>query len=76
MVICFPSFKSHGKRKETFLVRAVHTNGKQYASVLELKNAITYHWNGIDQNTLKSLVRSMPDRVFTLINKSGAYTGY
>ena len=76
MAICFPSFKSDGKRKEPFLIRAVHANGKQYASVSELKTAIIYHWNGIDQNTLKSLVRSMPNRVFTLINRSGAYTGY
>ena len=58
------------------LVRAVYANGKQYASVSELKAAIIYHWNEIDQNTLKSLVRSMPDRVFTLISKSDAYTGY
>ena len=60
----------------SFLVKAVHANGKQYVSVSELKAAIIYHWNAIDKNTLKSLVRSMPDRVFTLISKSGAYTGY
>ena len=57
-------------------VRAVYANEKQYASVSELKAAIIYHWNEIDQNTLKSLIRSMPARVFTLIRKSGAYTGY
>ena len=58
------------------LVRAVYTNEKQYASVSELKATIIYHWNAIDQNALKSLVHSMPDRVFMLISKSGAYTGY
>ena len=60
----------------SLLVRAVYANGKQYALVSELKATIIYHWNEIDQNTLKSLVSSMPDRVFTLISKSGAYTDY
>ena len=59
----------------SLLVRAVYANGKQYASVLKLK-AIIYHWNEINKNRLKSFVRSMPDRVFTLISKSDAYTGY
>ena len=60
----------------SLLVKAVYANGKQYTSISELKAAIIYHWNEIVQNTLKNFVRSMADRVFTLISKSGAYTGY
>lgn len=60
----------------SLLVREIYANGKQYATISELKASIISHWKNIAQNTLKSLVRSMPNRVFTLIRKSGAYTGY
>lgn len=56
------------------LVRAFFSNVTQYAAILELKAVFIRHWEELDKITLTGFVRSMPDRDFLLILKSGAYT--
>lgn len=58
------------------LARAVYANGKQFSSVLELKNRIIEEWNKIQLPTLEKLVLSMEDRIYEVIKNSGAQTKY
>lgn len=46
------------------MVRAVYSDGKQSDTISELKASIIAYCQEIDQNTLRSLVSSMPDRGF------------
>jgi transposase len=58
------------------LVRHVYAENRQYNSVAELKASIINAWNNIDVQTLTNLVCSMPNRVFSLINKNGGPFSY
>lgn len=53
------------------IVRRIYRNGKQYHSMQELKDAILAEWQNLDVPLLKNLVDSMPNRVFSVIAKSG-----
>lgn len=58
------------------LSRAVYRNGKQYSSISEFKMAIQNCWREIQNDTLKTLIDSMPNRIFAVINKNGGATKY
>ena len=58
------------------LARRVYANGRQYHSLEDLKKAIIKCWSEIDQNTLKSLVRSMPERCREVLEKKGGKTRF
>lgn len=54
------------------LVRTLSSIGKQYGTHLELKTVIIFHYEEIEQNASRDLVRSIPELVTVLIIKSGA----
>lgn len=58
------------------LVRRIYAEGKQYATVDELKAAISEAWENIEKSVLQNLVNSMPNRVFQVINRNGKVTDY
>ena len=58
------------------LTQNVFKNGQQYQSVLELKIEIERQWNEINDDILKNLINSMPQRIFQVINNSGGATKY
>ena len=58
------------------LVRTVYANGRQYSSTEELKFAIFESWEELSQTYIKTLVNSMPNRVFQLILKNGHKINY
>ncbi|WP_181013619.1 transposase, partial [Enterobacter cloacae complex sp. 2DZ2F20B] len=49
------------------LVREVYKDGKQYATVNELKHGILTAWQNLDVNYFIHLVNSMKQRVYNLI---------
>ena len=59
-----------------WMAKKVYENGKQYATVGELRDAIIRCWNEIPNNLLHRLVESMPDRIFQVINANGGATKY
>lgn len=58
------------------LVRRIYAEGKQYATVDELKSAILEAWGNIEKTVLENLVNSMPNRMFQVINRNGKVTDY
>ena len=58
------------------LARRVYANNKQYETVQELKDAITTAFAELDQEVIDNLVRSMPNRIYQLINRNGVLTDY
>ena len=58
------------------LARRVYANNKQYETVQELKDAITTAFAELDQEVINNLVRSMPNRIYQLINRNGVLTDY
>lgn len=58
------------------MVRKIYANSKQYNSVSELKDAIVDVWNNLDPQMLKTLVDSMPNRLFDVIRNNGGPTKY
>lgn len=53
------------------LVRRVYKNGKQYATVADLKAAIEREWAALEPSVISALVDSMPKRIFDLITRKG-----
>ena len=51
------------------LAREVYSNGKQYFSVQELKDALNKAWNKLDKKSLKPFLDSLKNRVQELIIK-------
>ena len=58
------------------LVRMIYSNGKQYASVTELKDPIIKNWNLLQQKLIKGLVLSMKNRIKEVLMKKGGFTSY
>lgn len=58
------------------LVRRVYAENKQYGDVEELRSAIQAAWDGLEQEVLDNLIRSMPTRLFQLIQRNGGPTDY
>ncbi|PIC47778.1 hypothetical protein B9Z55_007008 [Caenorhabditis nigoni] len=58
------------------MVRRVYRHGRQYNTVQELKDAVEAEWDAITAAELKTLVASMPNRMFEVIQKNGGETSY
>lgn len=59
-----------------WLVRRVYANGRQFGTILELKNTILEAWEECPQEYLNNLIDSMPNRIFELIQRNGDKTHY
>ena len=58
------------------MARDIYGNGKQFASVNELRAAILRSWENIPRDLMETLVSSMLGRIFEVINKNGGSTHY
>lgn len=58
------------------LSRVVYANGKQYASVSVLSDAVVAAWTGIDTSLCGKLVDSMTERCIEVIERNGKKTHY
>ena len=58
------------------LARRVYTNGKQYYSVSDIKEAIFSAWNSIEPEICQYLVDSMSNRLFEITRKNGGSIDY
>lgn len=58
------------------LVRAVYSSGRQFSTKEELKDEILKQWDLITEDTLLSLVKSMPNRIVDVIQCYGKNTNY
>lgn len=58
------------------LVRKVYAENRQFESLAALKATILECWTQITIENIQSLVNSMPNRIFKLINKNGAVIDY
>lgn len=58
------------------LARKLYGNCKQYNSVSELWIAVNEAWTSIEAETLRTLISSLPNRIFDVIRKNGNYTKY
>ena len=54
----------------------VYANDKQYYNVNELTTAILSEWAGIESETLRNLVNSMPKRCIEVIKLRSKMTHY
>ena len=54
----------------------IYCDNKQYANVKELKAAIIGAWETLEGTALKSLIDSIPNRIFELIEKKDGPTHY
>ena len=59
-----------------WMARDVYGNGKQFATVNELRDAIFTSWNNIPPTLMETLISSMTQRMFEVINKNGGSTHY
>ena len=58
------------------LAAKVYANGKKYDNVNELTTAILSEWAGIESETLRKLINSMPKRCIEVIEMHGSKTHY
>ena len=58
------------------LARRVYADGRQFENTEALKQEIINEWGKIDQDTLKILIYSISDHIFTLATKNGSSTKY
>jgi len=56
--------------------RCVYANNIQYDNKTALKQAIITGWNNLENESLLNLVKSMPNRVYQLIQKKGGPINY
>ena len=54
------------------LTKDVYANGRQFATVQELKLKIERSWFSLNTEFLQTLILNMPDRVFQVIRKNGS----
>lgn len=58
------------------MARAVYKDGKQYADLRELAEAVTDAWLAIDEEVIRNLYYSIPRRLVSVIAKKGCMTKY
>jgi len=58
------------------MVQRIFSDGKQYDTEAQLKQAIQKAWNEIEPELIQKLVDSMKDRIFQVIQRSGHATDY
>lgn len=59
-----------------YLSRQLFAGGRTFSSSAELIQEINYIWNNLDQNYIRSLYKSIPNRIFDVIQSNGKYTKY
>ena len=58
------------------LCRRFYRGGRQFDSVEDLRDALFYEWDKLDIDYIRTLIRSMPDRVDDLRRVRGKCTKY
>ena len=58
------------------LVRKVYMNNRKFRDVEELKAAVIEAWDHIDEDTMRNLVDSMPNRLYEVATKHGGPIDY
>lgn len=58
------------------LARKVYSEGRHFQSKGDLISYIKQEWENLDQEILKNLIQSMPNRIYEVILKKGSYTKY
>ena len=58
------------------LQRAVHARQPAPNTLADLSRVVREEWNQLDQNKLRRLVRSVPNRCREVIQARGGYTHY
>ena len=58
------------------LVRRVYSQGRQFDTVDDLREALMYEWEKIDLPVVQNLIASMPRRVVELMVQRGGVTKY
>ncbi|CAH2092976.1 unnamed protein product [Euphydryas editha] len=58
------------------LSRAVYRGSRQFITVEDLKKAIINEWQNMNQDIIKNLYDSLPNRMIEVISKSGGSTKY
>ena len=56
--------------------RDIYGQNKTYHSIPQLKEAILRSWEKLDINIIQNLYKSMPNRIYKLIEKKGRSIGY
>ncbi|CAK9804825.1 Transposable element Tc3 transposase [Anthophora quadrimaculata] len=59
-----------------YLSRKVYINNTQFSSRKELINAIKKEWNNIPLSYIETLYKSLPNRIFQIMNNNGGCTKY
>lgn len=59
-----------------WMARDVYKNGKQYATVDELRESIFTSWSNVPLTLLETLISSMSQRIFEVIRSNGGRTHY
>ena len=54
----------------------LYDGARQFDTVEDLKEALFYEWDKLDQDYIRNLIRSMPDRVDALRRNRGRVTKY
>lgn len=58
------------------MVRKIYEGNKTYGSVSQLKKAIIKAWQTVDENLVDSLVGSMENKLFQVIQRHGGPIDY
>ena len=58
------------------LTRSLYADRRQFENVSDLKEAILYAWNELEDDTLKKLAKDKPNRLIELLEKHGAEISY
>ena len=59
-----------------WMAREVYTNGCQFQTMHDLREAIFTTWNNIPASLLQTLISTMPKRMFEVIRNDGCATHY
>ena len=59
-----------------YLARSVYQGSRQFDTVDDLKEALLYEWENLPLSHIRSLIESMPRRIWELYNKRGSETEY
>ncbi len=58
------------------LAQKIYNNGRQFDCIDDLKDALMMAWDSISLDTLRNLVKSMPRRLVSIIERKGGCTTY
>ena len=58
------------------LTRRVYAEGKQYSTVEELRQAIVSHWSSLGAEEVKTLTKSMCNRILSCVSLNGKHVDY